>query len=335
MKQLVIMPGGFHPFHAGHYSLYQSARSTFPSAEIFVAATDDTSQRPFPFAMKQKLARLAGVAPEHFVRVKSPFRAQEITKDYDADTTQLIFVRSEKDRNKPPQAGGTKRDGSETYLQPLGKDLEPMSQHAYLTYLPMVEFADGLTSATEIRAAWPTLSDERKLAMIMQLYPRTQNNSRLATTVAKMLDTAMLQEGQGWAAQFTNETTLINDPEQGIQIRPAGGMGTYDEATLVANLSRKFASMTDMLQNKNYKNLYYVLYQAGVVQNMTQALAELQQFQQQQGRRPIARGREIDLPPVVESDYIEEKWSEKYKRSINCKNPQGFSQQAHCGGRKK
>lgn len=30
-----------------------------------------------------------------------------------------------------------------------------------------------------------------------------------------------------------------------------------------------------------------------------------------------------------------EKWSEKYKRSINCANPKGFSQRAHCQGRKK
>jgi hypothetical protein len=34
-------------------------------------------------------------------------------------------------------------------------------------------------------------------------------------------------------------------------------------------------------------------------------------------------------------DYIDEKWSKKYKRSINCANPRGFSQRAHCAGRKK
>ena len=32
---------------------------------------------------------------------------------------------------------------------------------------------------------------------------------------------------------------------------------------------------------------------------------------------------------------LEEKWSNKYKRSINCANPKGFSQKAHCAGRKK
>ena len=32
---------------------------------------------------------------------------------------------------------------------------------------------------------------------------------------------------------------------------------------------------------------------------------------------------------------IDEKWSQKYKRSINCNAPKGFSQKAHCQGRKK
>ena len=32
---------------------------------------------------------------------------------------------------------------------------------------------------------------------------------------------------------------------------------------------------------------------------------------------------------------IDEKWSDKYKKSIDCSNPKGFSQKAHCAGRKK
>jgi len=31
---------------------------------------------------------------------------------------------------------------------------------------------------------------------------------------------------------------------------------------------------------------------------------------------------------------LDEKWSGKYKKSINCNNPKGFSQKAHCAGRK-
>ena len=187
------MAGGFHPWHSGHSSLYQSAQRTFPDAEVYVAATNDTSSRPFPFAVKEKLARLAGVDAGHFVQVKSPFRAEEITAKFDPQKDVLIFVRSEKDAKSPPQPGGVKRDGSPSYLQPLlgAKRLEPFSKHAYMAYLPTVEFGPGMTSATQIRSAWPGLDERRKTALVMSLYPRTQTNPKLAQTVIKLLDAAI------------------------------------------------------------------------------------------------------------------------------------------------
>ena len=192
MQQVVIMPGGFHPFHAGHAALYQSARQTFPGADVYVAATDDTSTRPFPFQVKEKLAQLAGVDKGRFMRVKSPFQATEITAPYNAADTQLIFVRSEKDATKPPQAGGIKKNGEPSYLQPYNKNsTAPMSQHGYMAYLPTVEFGPGMTSATEIRTAWPQLNEKRKTALVMSLYPTTQKNPRLAANVVKMLDNAI------------------------------------------------------------------------------------------------------------------------------------------------
>jgi hypothetical protein len=35
------------------------------------------------------------------------------------------------------------------------------------------------------------------------------------------------------------------------------------------------------------------------------------------------------------NEFITEKWSQKYKSSINCSHPRGFSQRAHCAGKKK
>jgi len=192
MKQIVIMPGGFHPFHAGHAALYQSAKAAFPGADVYVAATNDTSNRPFPFQVKEKLAQLAGVDKGRFMQVKSPFQATEITAQYNPEDTQLIFVRSEKDANKPPQAGGVKKNGEPGYLQPFDKtSTAPMNQHGYMAYLPTVEFGPGMTSATEIRNAWLKLNEKRRTALVMSLYPRTQSNPKLAATVVKMLDNAI------------------------------------------------------------------------------------------------------------------------------------------------
>jgi len=340
MKKLVIIPGGFHPFHAGHKALYDAAREAFPSADVYVAATADTSARPFPFELKKKLARIAGIDGHRFIQVKSPFRAEEITQHYDPNNTQLIFARSEKDREQQPRAGGVKKDGSAAYLQPYRRNgLEPMDQHGYMVYLPTVQFGPGMTSATEIRAKWPGMDAEEKTRLVQQLYPDTVQKPKLADVIVKMFDEvigAKVDEiapvigaiaggalarsaGAGALGQLAgsatgsmlarsnnndavDEATLVNDPDAGVQLRPAGGMGTYDEATLVSNLARKFAAMVDMVKNKNYSGLHYALYRAGVVENMVRALAELEAFQKQQGRRPIARGREIDI-----TDYVDER----------------------------
>jgi len=239
MTTVVIMPGGFHPFHPGHASLYQSAQRTFPDAEVFVAATNDTSTRPFPFAVKEKLARLAGVEPGHFVQVKSPFRAEEITSKFNPNKDTVIFVRSEKDEGKPPIPGGVKKDGTAAYLQPLlgAKRLEPFSKHAYMAYLPTVEFGPGMTSATEIRGAWPTLNDKRKTALVMSLYPATQSNPKLAATVVKLLDTAM-------------------GSEQGV-VEDATGSFNYDQLSAMPMKDRLALYKT----NPELKNLYNAEFQ--------------------------------------------------------------------------
>jgi hypothetical protein len=42
-----------------------------------------------------------------------------------------------------------------------------------------------------------------------------------------------------------------------------------------------------------------------------------------------------DMSSYMKGGEMDEKWSEKYKKSIDCNHPKGFSQRAHCQGRKK
>jgi hypothetical protein len=227
MKQVVIMPGGFHPFHAGHAALYQAARQAFPGADVYVAATNDTSERPFPFQVKEKLAQLAGVPKGRFMQVKSPFGAEEILAPYNPDDTQLIFVKSNKNSRTGPSPEGPfpAEPDPKTGQLPLvtrgarkglpvsdrlqyyqqGQPMAPMSRHSYLAYLPTVEFGPGMTSGSQIRDAWPKLNEKRKTALVMSLYPKTQTNPALAANAVKMLDTAIgteVAENQGWAATY-------------------------------------------------------------------------------------------------------------------------------------
>jgi hypothetical protein len=255
MKKLVIIPGGFHPYHAGHKALYDAAREAFPSAEVYVAATNDISDRPFPFRTKKFLAQQAGIPGNRFIEVKSPFSAEEITQHFDPNETQLIFVRSEKDRDQNPQPGQPgqiitrgPRKGLAPYLQPYKRTgLESMKNHAYMTYLPTVQFGPGMTSATEIRSKWPEMTPEAKAKLVGVLYPMAADNQAKIAKIVEILDAVI-----GKQQTTVDEAVLINDPDAGHQIRPDGGMGTWDEDSMVSNLARKFANMVGMVKNKNY-----------------------------------------------------------------------------------
>ena len=55
--------------------------------------------------------------------------------------------------------------------------------------------------------------------------------------------------------------------------------------------------------------------------------------------KPIPKGFMVDPEGMLRKENgastTSEGWSQKYKKSINCDNPKGFSQRAHCQGRKK
>lgn len=415
MKKLVIVPGGYHPYHAGHRALFNAARERFPSAEIYVAATDDVSDRPFPFRIKKFLAQQAGIPGNRFMQVKSPFSAEEITQHFDPNETQLIFVRSDKDRNQNPQPGSADqivtrgaRKGQAPYLQLYRRNgLQPMKDHAYIIYLRTELFGPGMSSATEVRAKWPGMSEEEKTSLVTEMYPLADTDAKVAKIVEildtilgkkpiteelfnkqsdyirmstgqfiyvdyrttaqnlnpmdphithvemrwvpdheakalglekKVQDTSRRMNGtnvfnldsdlvpkgvkkkiEQWiktnpaptnsATPATTEARLVNDPDAGHQIIPDGGMGTWNEASIVSRLAEKFKGMVDLVKDKNYVNLQYVLYRNPVVKSLVDALAEYERFMEKQGRRPIAKGREINMgiPPVNENpDYVNE-----------------------------
>jgi hypothetical protein len=173
-KIVAVMPGGFHPFHPGHKSLYDWAVKTFGKSNVYVAATNDTSTRPFPFEVKKQLASMAGVPGSNFIQVKSPFNAQSYANLLDANTA-LVFVRSEKDKSEQPKPDQIKKDGSPGYLRTYTnlKDLEGSDVAGYMAYGPTIDFKFAgmdIKSATQLRNKWPELDDETKLKAAMALY---------------------------------------------------------------------------------------------------------------------------------------------------------------------
>jgi hypothetical protein len=246
----------------------------------------------------------------HFVQVKSPFRAEEITSKFDPATDTLIFVRSDKDSTKQPQAGGIKKDGNPAYLQPLlgAKRLEPFAKHAYMAYLPTVEFGPGMTSATEIRGAWPTLNDTRKTALVMSLYPKTQSNPKLAQTVVKLLDAAMLSEA-------------INPMTANTSGAGAGMTASY-QARENQPVAESKPRDSELLQKKQWVKRHYANYANDEEQAfdkwVQRSLKHSEEEDQQQDQILKRLNQKVDTltkkfaqlkqgsEPVASSDYMEE-----------------------------
>ena len=201
MKKIVVLPGGFHPFHAGHLALYKQALAKFKDADVYMAASDNQKERPFPFRVKQLLAtEVAGIPKNRFVQVSgSPFQPDAITDNYTSTEDALIFVRSDKDRKTHPLPDQIRKsDGKMGYYisYPLGKDpaLEPFADHAYIDYLDVVPFAGGMTSATEIRNAWPKLDELGKIELIKGMYPKEEMTVPKVKKISQILDSVLMGE---------------------------------------------------------------------------------------------------------------------------------------------
>lgn len=183
MATIVVYGGGFQPFHVGHLSSYLQAKKAFPDAAFYVAASNDTKQRPIPFKDKQFLAQQAGVK-DPMVETRNPINPIEILGNYDPERDVYIIVRSERD-----PMPYTKKDGSPAYYQPYvkGQPMEPFSKHGYVFVTKKHTFMVGgheIYSGTQVRDMYTNANDKGRLALIHELYP----NSKQQQTIKKMLD---------------------------------------------------------------------------------------------------------------------------------------------------
>jgi hypothetical protein len=189
LETLVIYPGGFHPFHLGHASVFDHLAKKFPDSEVFVAATDSKTERPFGYEDKEFLANQSGVPRGRFVQVRSPYQAREITDHYDPETTAVVFAVSEKDRDRFNFA--PKKDGSPGYFQPYKPgSLQPMSKHGYIYIVPKVDFAiagQEVDSASKIRNMYADGDDATRQQIIQDLYPHAKAPKR----IKKILDNVL------------------------------------------------------------------------------------------------------------------------------------------------
>jgi cytidyltransferase-like protein len=181
MKKLVIYPGRFQPFHKGHAQVYQWLKNKFGDAIIATSDKVEAPKSPFNFNEKKQMMRLAGIPAGKIKQVLNPYMAKEILKDYDPQTTVLIFAVSQKDMDEDPRFSfKPTKSGKPGYLQPYAgneKKLkpfgDPQKMTGYVVVTPTFTFnvlGKPATSASELRKQFMTLDNKKQKDFITDLF---------------------------------------------------------------------------------------------------------------------------------------------------------------------
>ena len=364
----------FHRGHKASYD-YLVKQYGADNVFVVSSDKQDADKSPFSFDDKLDMMTKLGIPPGRIARVKNPYQAQEITKEIDdKDNTVLIFAVSEKDMEGPEARFDfkTKKDGSAGYIQPIPADgkLKPMSQHAYVAVTPTVNFkvrgADA-NSASQIRKLYQAGNEADREQIIADLYGDV--DAGIKDIFDRKLGTGRPEVTVDYGAEQIyagDKDKMVKESRSALKQKITHLKETIDQlknAPLPGNLAAQLVQLT--AEQRKFLT-QYIAQLTSLEQQIQQARQQSQisneliksimaltpdqkqsvlyliaptwndQLQQRELNRQQWHAKRANKKTVDESDdYIEEKWSQKYKNSINCSNPKGFSQRAHCAGRKK
>ena len=147
-RVVAIYPGRFQPAASHHIAAYQNLVAKFGAANVYIATSNATGPKsPFSFVEKKKIISAAGVPSSKIVKVKNPYKAEEITSKL-PDDTAVVFAVGAKD-------GSRLVSGKYFDKYKDGKKMDGYKEHGYIYIIPHVEFKvkGREMSGTSVRAA--------------------------------------------------------------------------------------------------------------------------------------------------------------------------------------
>jgi len=308
---LVLYPGRFHPFHKGHKMVYDYLVSEYGVNNVYIVTSDkvDPPKSPFSFAEKKQIMNHVGVPSARIKQVKNPYQAQEVTSNVDPDNTILVFAVSQKDMDEDPRfAFNPKKDGSPSYFQPMSSDknkLENLTQHGYITTVPTFKFnlmGKPMKSATEVRKQFASADAGDQALIIKDLFGKYSEKIH------------ELMQGK------------ITEVAEDVQQARPDELGNYrSDPTPPKTKAKRFYTGVDGILAKQ-------------ISRATKMIADFKDLQSKGKASDEMKMKLITMLRLLlkkAQSVVAEGWSKKYKDSIDCNNPKGFSQRAHCAGKKK
>ena len=246
--------------------------------------------------------------------------------------------------------------------------------HGYITTVPTLDFTvldKPMRSATELRQNFANADDETQKQMITDLYGAYDENihnimrnkikehvdeyaqyivaaesvfADLNTLYEhKQFDITRVLEHANKIVDRINSIPVVetldyldpDDPMDSIVIIP--GVGTMSVRGLMDNISAKMkelSMMSDTGEPTAFRNIKYRM-DTNIIGVMMDALVNAFDDIENIRRKGGENSKSIPKDVFDSVMHMHEAWSAKYKRSIDCSNPKGFSQRAHCQGRNK
>ena len=177
----------------------------------------------------------------------------------------------------------------------------------------------GIVRAIQKGEMAPTTPETAKAAADMKKsdvkdFASTKHKKLPEKVVAKEESNPRIPRKKGQPANSKKHSDLYTDENPKGTIH---GLGFKDVATAKASVSK--------IRNSSRSHAHKI-----------QAAVAMEQRAREMGKTSEAAVyRKYINSMKKKTKKMNEGWSEKYKKSIDCNNPKGFSQKAHCQGKKK
>lgn len=150
MRTIAILPGRFQPFGKHHAATFLWVQKQFGAENSFIATSDLVDPFKNPFSFKEKKAIISAYGFKNVIQVRDPYKAVEVTKKFNSETTAVVFVVGQKDLDRLREGGYfVKYPGPD-------KPLLPYSEQGYIMVAPHISLnvpGYGEMSGTQIRTA--------------------------------------------------------------------------------------------------------------------------------------------------------------------------------------
>jgi hypothetical protein len=179
-KVIAVYPGRFQPMGKHHAATFLWLRKQFGANNTYIVTSDkvELPKSPLNFKEKKAVIDMYGFGNKT-IKVKNPYKAEELLSKFDPNTTAVVFMVGEKDMKEDARFKvGKLKSGADSYFQNYNdsKDnLQGYDKHGYLITAPHISLnvpGYGEMSGTKIRQALgdPKLPKEKKKKVFEKIF---------------------------------------------------------------------------------------------------------------------------------------------------------------------